>query len=181
MRSSRQDLTMIMRLRLLHMILWTTTFLNVLQHVPGWSWVIPVCLCIYLYISVFFLVHILYWDISFYIYIYTHPPTFNQTIKNTYTIPFSDGLMSRPPEKIFSKIDIYIYTHTICFRLYTYTKVLCGSLNRWSHPMPTRQCSFVSIAAAHWSLVSHAAQRAAPKTMLNRKDGMPHHDLWLKC
>ena len=83
---------------------------------------------------------------------------------------------------IYTYIYIYIYIYLICFRLYTYTKVLCGSLNRWSHQMPTRQCSFVFFYRS-CSLVASltCSSRAAPKTMLNRKDGMPHHDLWLKC
>ena len=91
---------------------------------------------------------------------------------------------------IFSNIDIF--TYNIYRNKYIYISFVSGCIPtqkfcavHWAAEVtkcqPDSALSSFFIAAAHWSLVSHAAQRAAPKTMLNRKDGMPHHDLWLKC
>ena len=86
-------------------------------------------------------------------------------------------------KRIFSNIHIYIYIYISFVSGCIPTQKFCAV--HWAAEVtkcqPDSALSSFFIAAAHWSLVSHAAQRAAPKTMLNRKDGMPHHDLWLKC
>ena len=151
-------------------------------------------ICMFMYLPICFCVIFGAYTIvkNIILYIYTHPPTFNQTIKNTY-IPYHlvAAQWAALLKKIFSKNDLYIYiyihiyidTYIICFRLYTYTKVLRGSLNRWSHPMPTmcRQWSFVFFYRSCSLVASLTCGSKSRKTMLNRKDGMPHHDLWLKC